>query len=265
MLKKFRREFWLFRVRNRRKLRFSSNYFTDFSGETRQIENLHILATGKVDYAIAAIRCANSYWKISSETRIIFYVDTKTEKIIVSKARRLRNMSRLSIILVPENKSWQELKLWIILEKLGIRDLFCDADVIWNGNPGVRADPFAFVSEFKMVENVAYAALLRELKIDNEQIYMYNTSVVYLRDLCGDKSFSDTVWNLYFRIIEFCGVPNSESIGGAKTKRLAEQIALSIGFSTISSRNFRVLKESDRPMDGGIAESYYLGTSKGWN
>ena len=265
MLNQIRRELWLFRMKNRRKLRFPTGNFKSFSGETTQIESLHILATGKADYAAAAINCANSYWKISPNTRVILYVDGETQKFISSKARKIDKISSLSTILVPENRSWQELKLWIILEKLGARDLFCDADLIWNGNPGVQPHAFAFVREFHMSGNAQYVELIRKLDLDVEQIYMYNTSVVYLSDLCGDKNFSDQVWDTYVQIVDFCGRTGSEIIGGAKTKRLAEQIALSIGFSILTKGELKVLKEFDSPMDGGIAESYYLGTTKGWN
>ena len=264
MLNQIRREFWLFRIKSRRKLRLPKLNFKNSSWENNQIENLHILATGKADYAVAAINCANTFWKISPRTQIIIYVDIETQTIISSKARKVKNISQLSTVLVPKNKSWQELKLWIILEKLTEKDLFSDADLIWNGNPGIQQQPFAFVREFNMAENAVYAQLLRKLDLEVEEIYMYNTSVVHLSYLCGDKNFLTTVWDSYFNIINLCGQKGSELIGGAKTKRLAEQIALSIGFSTLSWGEFGVLKESDSPMDGGIAESYYLGTTKGW-
>jgi hypothetical protein len=49
-------------------------------------------------------------------------------------------------------------------------------------------------------------------------------------------------------------------------RRMSEQIALSVAIQSHSfeSLQVRVLKDKDHVMDGGIAESYYLGSSRGW-
>jgi hypothetical protein len=91
---------------------------------------------------------------------------------------------------------------------------------------------------------------------------MLNVSLVFLGDLAQLREFRRRAYELFQKIStitqdEFLGKHEISSI-----HRMSEQLALSI--ATQEFGKFEYLKEQDFIMDGGIAESFYLGASKGF-
>ena len=92
---------------------------------------------------------------------------------------------------------------------------------------------------------------------------MINTSLVFLGDLSGNLKFKKRLNQAYDEILAFAKNRDYFQEPNKKLIRLAEQLAITIAVhSTVSS--FQTLKSSDFPFDGGIAESYYLGTTRKW-
>ena len=114
-----------------------------------------------------------------------------------------------------------------------------------------------------MSENATYSQLLKTLGLDSTNYAMLNTSVVALGNYAQNEELKNVAFGSYQKIIEICN-DSSIAIGQRnKIKRLAEQLSLSIALANIEKDKLGYLKETDSPMDGGVAESYYLGTTRG--
>jgi hypothetical protein len=183
----------------------------------------------------------------------------------MKKLKRWRLTSLSDVEILATEQPWQRHKLEIVVNKMSSTDLFCDADLYWNGSPKSSLAPYCFVREYSLSENTIYNHLLEILGLDSKNYAMLNTSVVALGRYAKNENIQNAAFSHYQKVMEICD-DFSISIGQRdKVKRLAEQLSLSIALAHLEKGQVRFLKEKDSPMDGGIAESYYLGTTRGWN
>jgi len=94
---------------------------------------------------------------------------------------------------------------------------------------------------------------------------MYNTSVVSLGSNINKLEFKLNAEQAWDRIACVLSMNDFPEIWKPKILRLIEQIAISYAFSKLKKEEFELLKDQDSPMDGSIAESYYLGTTFNWD
>ncbi len=92
---------------------------------------------------------------------------------------------------------------------------------------------------------------------------MANSSFISLGKFPNRKQFVDEVEVNFTKIRNQLLIGSYDELVRKKVMRLSEQIALSISINKHLD-HFKALKTSDSPIDGGPAESYYLGTTKGW-
>jgi len=264
MIHTLRRLFWLFRMRNKHLIRDFNRVIRPTKTAGRDGLTIHILVTSRREYINAGIKCAQSFLDFNPNSKIMYYVDSANLHYLKRKIRRKLPGFKTEIEIVSSEKRWQEHKLNIILNKLSSTDIFCDADLYWNGTPDISLAPFGFVKEFILNVNPTFNMLLNHLGISERNYPMINTSVVALGEYANHKQLAEQTKKLYERILESCSSPNSQISQIEKISRLSEQLALSIALTEVVGDNLHFLKFTDSPMDGGIAESYYLGTTKGW-
>jgi hypothetical protein len=226
---------------------------------------LHILLMKRAQYIKPVIKCCNSIWDHAPETRIEIWIDDNLREDFQKEKHRLMREDRVDTKEVPlQNSEWQKNKLQIISNEMNPEDLFVDADLIWNGAPPRPQTPMFFVSEYLMNARTLTLWLLRKLKVDlSKNWYMLNVSVVGLSNLSKDISFQERVNELYDAIRHVEPDDNFGFDDIPTLRRMSEQIALSIAVQELGE--YTVLKDSDTYMDGGIAESYYLGAISGFD
>jgi hypothetical protein len=224
----------------------------------------HMITVSKKAYLKAAIRCANSIWFHSPEMRIVIHIDEHLAKHQEYLFRKLDRKDRIGIVLEDSFESWQELKLKVILYDLGERDIFSDADLYWNTTIPVSNSGFFFAAENVYLNRDPYSQIIRDCGIQvKPESFMANSSFISLGKLPNKEEFIKEV-ELNFNKIRIQLLSNTyEEDVCNKILRLSEQLALSISINKHLD-HFKALKLSDRPMDGGSAESYYLGATKGW-
>ncbi len=265
MVKKIRRKFWLFRMKKRHSLRDLKRFLIPNNQSTFDNWYLHILVVNKTEYIDAGIRCAGSFLDHNPGSKLKFYVDPQNHWYLMKKLKRWRLTSLSDVEILATEQPWQRHKLEIVVNKMSSTDLFCDADLYWNGSPKSSLAPYCFVREYSLSENAIYNHLLEILGLDGKNYAMLNTSVVALGRYAKNENIQNAAFSHYQKVMEICD-DFSISIGQRdKIKRLAEQLSLSIALAHLEKGQVRFLKEKDSPMDGGIAESYYLGTTRGWN
>ena len=264
MLKKFRRIFWLFRMKRKHSLLDLKRYLFPIKQSTFNNWYLHMLVVNKIEYIDAGIRCAGSFLNHNPGSKVKFYVDSRNQTYLTEKLKRWRLTGLSEVELLTTEQPWQLHKLEIILNTMTSSDLFSDADLYWNGSLESSRAPYCFVREYAMSENATYSQLLDILGLDSRNYAMLNTSVVALGSYAQNEELKNVAFGSYQRIIEICD-DSAIAIGQRnKIKRLAEQLSLSIAMANIEKDKLGYLKETDSPMDGGVAESYYLGTTRGW-
>lgn len=219
----------------------------------------------KKEYIDAGIKCAGSFLEHNQARKVAFYVDHDNEDYLRRKLAKwqLGEISRVEVL--TSKNSWQRHKLEIILKNMSSTDLFCDADLYWNGPVDVSMAPLCFVREYVLRENETYGQLLEILGLDNNSYAMVNTSVVALGTFAKNETLQKEVFEIFTKIQEICEDFAISLDQREKIKRLSEQLALSIAFTHVIAGELRFLKDIDSPMDGGVAESFYLGTTRGWN
>jgi hypothetical protein len=260
-LKILQSRFWLFRVRSI--IKFKSWRAQISSATFQNAFKVHILSTKKIAYLDAAILCANSIWQHTGNAQILLYVDKITEVQFQKKKHKLTQPTRISIVEVNDKLTWQELKMDIILNRLEGLDLFCDADIHWNKPLPICTAPTFFVAEPGQLYTGIYIDMFKFLNMVPLSKDMYNTSIVSL-PRCDRVAFRSDVLNFYEKISVYLRSEFLEAGRRDKIQRLIEQISISLAAQN-TFRHINYLKQSDSPMDGGIAESYYLGTTRGWN
>ena len=229
-------------------------------------KKVHILASKRTEYVRSAILCANSIWEHSPEITIVIHTDIQNSQLIKMKFNKFDRGDRISINLLNENSTWQQHKLHIILNEMQPHDIFSDSDIFWNGPIPAVTKTLIFVKENEKFKNEPYRTLSELCSWGEEfEINMFNTSVISLGLNLNIRSFRSDVLKAYTEIenaIAFNELPDNWN---SKIKRLIEQLSISYALSQLRQEDFSCLKEKDRPMDGSIAESYYLGTTLGWD
>ena len=225
---------------------------------------VHLVAVTKKEYLRAAIRCVNSIWFHSPEIQIVIHIDNQLSKYQTYLLQKLDRKDRVSIQLEESFTSWQELKLKVILYELGERDSFSDADLYWNIPIPELESGLYFAAEKALLDRSPYIEVIQDsgISLENSST-MANSSFISIGKMPNRAEFVDDVENNFRKIRLQAREGSYEETVRAKILRLSEQIALSISINK-QEAHFSPLKSSDKPMDGGAAESYYLGTTKGW-
>lgn len=228
-------------------------------------QTVHIICVRKKEYLVAGARCANSIWHYNPGVRVRFYIDEKLSNEKRYLMRKLNRQDRAEIIVERGFDSWQELKLKVILHRLTTKDFFCDADIYWNAPLPIERTGFYFAAEPSLLSREPYISVLNDSGIQvKDNFFMANSSFIKLDESLDRTIFAREVWLYFEEIRKVCASSHYENAKVQKIMRLSEQIALSIAINS-KVEFFKSLKSSDKPMDGGIAESYYLGTTKGWD
>lgn len=260
-----RREIMLLRYHSRKTLEKFRQKKSSHKKIVISEKSVHIICVRKAEYIKAAIRCANSIWYHNPEVRIVLHIDSvvfKHREYILSKMHR---KDRFQFVFEDGFESWQELKIAVILHTLKDRDYFCDADLYWNAPIPDRESGMYFAAEKSELNKEPYASALAAAGISIEtETFMANSSFISLGNNLDREDFINEVESYFDLISAACQDSKIDKRVERKIYRLREQIALAVA---INNRRdyFDPLKESDKPMDGGIAESYYLGTTKGWD
>ena len=226
--------------------------------------SIHILCMNRTEYISAAINCLNSFWQFNPEYSAVVWLDDKIFALRNEILERLDYKTHVTIKKIPApDFEWQWNKLLIILNIANTGDFFCDADIIWNGKYETTNHSMFFLREFNLMNYGTYSHLIRKHHVSNsEKIYMYNVSLVHLKNIDSVESLENRVRKLY-RIFRDVSADDYLGIGDIPPiRRMSEQLALSIGVQELNSE-IGVLKHSDSVMDGGVAESFYLGATTG--
>lgn len=260
-----RQEFMLIRYHGRKtaeriKQKISSN---------RQIpageKSIHIICVRKKEYLKAGIKCANSIWYHNPNLNVVFHIDSELSKFKDYMIQKLHRKDRIKFEIEDSIRSWQELKLNVILHGLKNGDYFCDADLYWNSRLPEQESGMYFAAETALLSKEPYFSALSAAGIEiDSDAFMANSSFIAIGYNLEREEFSNEVEDCFRKLMAACSSGRIEGSARKKILRLSEQISLSIA---INNRRdyFSPLKASDKPMDGGIAESYYLGTTKGWD
>jgi hypothetical protein len=265
MLDDFRRSFWLYRMKRKHMLRDFLRFILPKRNGQLNESTLHILVVNQKEYIDAGVRCAGSFLDYNLGFRVSFYVDKENQDYLRRKITQWKLGKIAQIKVVTSNKPWQQHKLDIILGDMTGNDLFCDADLYWNGVVDLTLAPFCFVQENILNENETYRKLLEALGLAERNYSMFNTSVVALGVFAQNEVLKNEVFDIYTQILKTCEDTTIPLGKREKIERLSEQIALSLSFSHVIKNELNFLKDLDSPMDGGIAESFYLGTTRGWS
>ena len=265
LLPNFRRELMLFRYHARKVFHSKLQYLASF----RKVETgkacVHIICVRKKEYLKATIRCANSIWFHTPEVRIVVYLDVDLSEYQDLLLRKFHRSDRVRLIVEENFESWQELKLRVILNYLGENDFFSDADLYWNDSFPISRKGFYFATEEASLNREPYFSVITAAGIDlKENSFMANSSFISLGKDLDRREFKSEVENFFSQLRATVIKGDFEQRIQNKILRLSEQVALSLAINSRMSF-FEPLKATDKPMDGGIAESYYLGTTKGWD
>lgn len=232
------------------------------SDKSRQI---HILLMRRKEYLGPSIRCLNSIWYQEPNASVTIWVDSILKNEVLKVKQSFHRPDRLDIKDVPlPGREWQRNKLEIIVKLMEMSDLFTDADMIWNSVPPRLEKPLFFVDEYDLGKRTNTRWLLKQLGLDRDFGWrMLNVSVVALGEKSKYPVFANRSIELYekIRTLSQDSELGSDDLPGLH--RMAEQIALSIAAQELGE--YRVLKETDSYMDGGLAESYYLGAINGYD
>ena len=262
---KFRRELMLFRYHARKFFHIKYQYLASFRKVQIGKSSVHIICVRKKDYLWATIRCVNSIWLHNPEMKVMIYIDTNLSIYRDLLMRKLHRSDRVTLVVTDDFESWQELKLRVILDCLGEYDFFSDADLYWNESFPKSQKGFYFAAEESLLNREPYFSIIKASGINlKNNCFMANSSFISLGRGLDRSEFKSEV-EFYFRQLRATVTKDfyEEAIRN-KILRLSEQIALSLAINSRLSI-FEQLKSTDKPMDGGIAESYYLGTTKGWD
>ncbi len=263
MIEKLRTEIWLRRNLLSRKTK-SALLSKRFTLKVERNFVFHVLAVNKFEYYRAASLCIKSLSDYIKNPEVILHTDREGALFFEKESKRVLKTCRLQIKVLTDSAPWQYSKIRIISESLGNEGVFVDADLFWNGAIPVFTETTFYVKEIGKLQQQPYRRAIESTFPKLSSSDMINTSLVFLGELAGNLQFKKTLDEAYETILDFATNRYHFHEPNQKLIRLAEQIAVTIAVhSTVSS--FQTLKSLDSPFDGGIAESYYLGTTRKWS
>ena len=226
-------------------------------------KTLHLLCVSRDDYLVPTINCANSFWQYHPEFQIKIWCDEERIKLLSKKIGKFHRRDRIELMMIEVKPMWQETKLELICEKLGVDGIYSDVDMFWNGRIKSNKNPIFFLKEYEFSEYAQTKRLKNLLGLDQDiSWFMLNVSLVFLGELAQLKEFRSRAYELFQKI---SSISHDEVLGKREISsihRMSEQLALSIAAQEFGK--FEYLKEQDFIMDGGIAESFYLGATNGF-
>ena len=224
---------------------------------------LHIICLKRDEYIIPTINCVNSFWQFHPEFKVKIWCDFPRGEILRQKKGKFHRIDRVELCQIDPLENWQENKLNIICHELRPHDIFSDADMFWNGRITPSNFPLFFLREYNLEEYATTKRLMELLKLDlKKDWFMLNVSVVNLGNLSQNLELSKRASEIFHKIMNISQDPVLGPSDISKLQRTSEQLALSISIQEKSK--FSYLKETDGIMDGGIAESFYLGATRGY-
>lgn len=246
---------------NRKVLSFCYQYSKPKVTFDKQYE-AHLLVVKKEVYVPIAKICVESFLYYHPNSTVVIHVDSKTNAAIHKALKKMIVISKVSIAHVnSESAPWQDSKLNLILSLDGPEKFFMDADLKWNGPMIQLSGTTLFVKEFIFNENDFYEPITKTQWFQEfSNSTMKNTSFFYWGNYKPSTQDEKQIDELMARIIATTdGQTNSETYNSS-TKRISEQIALSLFVEKLNSPVY-FLKESDGFKDGSFVESSYFGAT----
>jgi hypothetical protein len=232
------------------------------SDKSEELFEANLLVVKKKIYASVAKVCVESFLFFHPKSSVVIHVDTITSAEVTRVMKKWIIRGTVKIRLVDnEYRSWQEIKLEIILNLIGIHKFFMDADLRWNGPIPVLNGITLFVEEFKFSENLFYKPLVKDELFEKfKDFTMKNTSFVYWGNHTPQNNYKTIICEFLSTIRLITEDPSNSIEFRESTSRISEQIALSFLIETIG-KPFYFLKDTDGFKDGSFLESSYFGAT----
>jgi hypothetical protein len=222
----------------------------------------HLLVVKKEVYVSIAKICVESFLYYNPNSTVVIHVDSKTKAASHKALKKLIAKSKVSIEQINSDSApWQDSKLSLILS-LGVPEkFFMDADLKWNGPIRQLSGITLFVNEFILTENELYQPITKTKWFSEfSNSTMKNTSFFYWGNYKPSAQDENQIEVLMERIIATTDDQANSEIYKSSTKRISEQIALSLLVEKLNSPIY-FLKESDGFKDGSFVESSYFGAT----
>ena len=230
-------------------------------GASREHFKVHILLVNDLTYVDLAEICIFSFLYHHPNTIFTLHCDGNTFGYASSKFEAENNIT-LKKLEHSAGSNWQSQKLEIILNMSGSLDLMLDADLRWNAPLGKIENVLFLVNEFGFIEKSPFREIIEQTSITSAKATMKNTSVFSFGNFALTKTDLNELRKTmreYRELLdsEVVGKLDKESIG-----RVIEQFTLSLCSETWAAR-ISYVKDTDKPLDGGIVESCYFGATGG--
>lgn len=246
---------------NRKLLSFRYQYSKPKASFAGQYE-AHLLVVKKEVYVSIAKICVESFLYYNPNSTVVIHVDSETNAATHKALKKMIVRSKVSIEQIKsESAPWQDSKLNLILSLDGSDKLFMDADLKWNGPIIQLSGTTLFVKEFIFTENEFYEPITKTAWFPEfSNSTMKNTSFFYWGNYKPSTQDEKQIEILMERIIATTDDQSNSEIYNSSTKRISEQIALSLFVEKLNSTVY-FLKESDGFKDGSFVESSYFGAT----
>ena len=190
----------------------------------------HLLVVKKTEYASVAKVCVESFLHYHPRSLVVIHADSLTIEEVSIELRKLISRGKVKTVLVEkEELTWQDLKLNLILELGNTTRFFMDADLRWNGPIPPISNITLFVDEFKFKDDSFYAPLFKCSYFQKYIDYtMKNTSFFYWGDHKPEKHYDAFIREIMYEVLKITGNPDNPEEFNSITRRISEQIALSI-------------------------------------
>jgi hypothetical protein len=139
----------------------------------------HMLLVKNLKYVKIAETCIYSFLFYHPNSQVTIHCDTITFDQANITFRKLIERGRVHPKLIEESekKTWQEMKMSVLLNLNGSSDFFMDADLRWNGISPSTSGIHFFVKEFQLKTQENYQKILLKLNDPRyRDAFMWNTS-----------------------------------------------------------------------------------------
>lgn len=220
----------------------------------------HVLVVKNQKYAQIARICVASFLHYHPISHVVIHCDSATFRSMKRNFKFGIHSSRVRIDCDQDDgKSWQDLKLQLILSLNGTPDFVMDADLKWNGPLGELKGVTFFVKETPFNSDKIYEALFEKLGIiSKSNEFMKNTSFFSWNGITYTQEDVRYLKNLLSQIYQESKNLNVFPEEQASLIRISEQLALSL---FIKDTEATYLKVSDTQFDGSFVESSYFGAT----